>query len=125
MMSFDDVYGLFIESILSSYTSTDFWMSPFDIVIHSLSEVMEKSSFESKHRICTDHPSNCFSDVGDFFRVHEDILSVTRPESEFTDEREDFVRNTDYSHFLHSLSSQVSDELICFFYLLLGLRVIS
>ena len=112
MMSFDDIYRLLIESIFSSDTPTYLWMRPLDIVVHRLPEIMEHTALQREDRISTDHPSDRLGDVGDLFRVHEDILSVARTESELSYKWEDLVWYTDDSHLFDGLAAEVGDELI-------------
>ena len=67
MMRFYNIYYFLIETILSSDTTTNLRMCPLYIVIHRFSEIMEKSSFQSKDMISTNHLSDCLSDIGNFF----------------------------------------------------------
>lgn len=66
VVSFDDIDRFFIEAVFSCDSSTDFWMCSFDIMIHSFSEIMEKSSLQCKNWICTDKFGDPFCDIGDF-----------------------------------------------------------
>ena len=113
MMSFDNIDGFVIESVLSCDSSTDLWMRPFDIVVHRLSDIMEQSSLQSECCICTDEFRDRLSDIGDFLRVHEDILTIACTESEFTNQWDDLVWNPSDSHLIDSLSSEISDKTLC------------
>ena len=120
MMPFDNIDSFIIETIFTSNASTDFWMSSFDVMIHSFSEIMEESSLECEYWISTDELGDRLSNIGDFLAMHEDILSITRTKSEFSNEWYDFFWDSDNSHLIDGFSSQVIDEfisiLLVFFY---------
>ena len=112
MMPFDDIDRLIIESILASNPSSDLWMCSLDIVIHRFSEVMEESSLEGEYWISPDELGNRFSDIRNLLTMHEDILPIARSESELPDEWDDLFWDTDDSHLVDRLATEIIDELI-------------
>jgi hypothetical protein len=112
MVPFDDIGRLLIETIFASDTSTDLWVCPLDIVIHRFPDIMEESSLERQNWISTNKFGNSFSDIGDFFTMHEDILSIARTKSEFADKWDNLIGNTDDPHLVDGFLTEITDELI-------------
>lgn len=74
---------------------------------------MKESSFKRKHMVSTDELCDCFRNISNLLRMHENILSITRTESKFSDQREYLVWNTDNPHFFDCFASQIGDEFFC------------
>jgi hypothetical protein len=82
-------------------------------MIHCFSEVVEEPSLESEYRICTNELGNSFCDIRNFLRVHEDILPITRTESELPNQWNNLIRYTNDSHIIDGFATEIIDELIC------------
>jgi hypothetical protein len=81
-------------------------------VIHRLAEIMEESSLECEYWISSDQLGYRLSDIGDFLRVHEDILSVAGTESELPNQWYDLLRDTDHAHLIDRLATEIIDEFV-------------
>ena len=119
MMSLDNIDNVFVKTVFAGDTTTNLRMCSLDVMIHSFPEIMEQSSLECKYWICANHFGYSFCDIGDLLRVHENILPITRTESEFSDQGENLIRNTDHAHLFDGLATEIVDELVSILLILL------
>ena len=92
-MIFNHINHFFWKSVFSSYLPSDFRMGSFDIMIECFSNIMEESSHTKKLLMDSKLSSNCFRNNCNFFTMLEHVLTITGTKSEFSNDRNDFIRN--------------------------------